>query len=146
MNTQHTKTRRRIILLALGLAAMDITKIPAATPVPENVDWVLIELNGKAPVGGDAATLKLNANEKVVSGSTSVNGYGGKYELKDGALKFDSLMTSLRASVDSGSMELEREFLDMLKQVTGWRLAGGKLELLQCEKIVARFAEKALAK
>lgn len=150
MNTQHTQSRRSILFGALGLMSLAVSKITAATPVPENVEWVLAEINGKAveaPAKGGQreATLKLDPAGKQASGVSVVNHYGGEYELKDNTLKFGPMITT-RMGGSPEAMAAERDFHSMLESVTGWRITDGKLELLAGDKIVARFTEKAEAK
>lgn len=148
MKTQPSQSRRRILFWILGLLAFSIPQIPAATPVPENVEWVLVELNGKAyeaPAGrkGSGATLKLDASKVSANGVSFVNRYGGKYELKDNTLKFGQMMTTRMASTDPELNRAEHDFHAMLKDVTGWRITEGKLELLAGDKVVMKFSEKA---
>ncbi len=151
MNTQHTRSRRRILLGALGLLILAVPNIPAATPVPFNVDWVLAEMNGKAVealTGGKTwhATLKLDGEKKRASGVSFVNRYSGTYEMKDSALTFGRMITTRMASTNTEANKAEQDFHAMLKDVNGWRLTDGKLELLAIDKVVARFTEKAEAK
>lgn len=67
--TKHGLFRRHVLLGFLGLTALGIHKIPAATPLPENAEWVLVEMNGKAVEAlakeGGEATLKLDAAKKA---------------------------------------------------------------------------------
>lgn len=149
MNTQHTKSHCRILLGLLCLMALPFTKIFAADPGPENVEWSLVEINGQAeqaPAGARSrgATLKLDAAKAHASGVAFVNRYGGKYELKENALKFGPMMSTKMAGPPE-AMKSEQDYHAMLKDVTGWRIADGKLELLSGEKVVARFSEKAKA-
>lgn len=141
----------RILLLALGLVVLGISKVSAATPAPENVEWLLIELNGqavKAPDGGKwkGATLKLDTKEKLAHGVSFVNLYSSRYDLKDSTLKFGIGKMTAIGSRNRDEMRAEEEYHAMLNGVTGWRITEGKLELLSVDKIVARFTEKAEAK
>ncbi len=146
MNTKHTLSRRCIITGALGLVALCVPKISAAAPTLENVEWVLIEMSGKAleaPVKWktNGATLKLDAKEKSAHGVSFVNQYSAGYELKDNTLKFSNGGMTLIGG-DRNKLRLETEYHHMLSSVSGWRITDGKLELLAAEKVVARFTEK----
>ena len=90
------------------------------------------------------ATLKLDAAKMQASGVSFVNHFSGKYELKDKTLKFGPMM-STRMAGPPEAMDAERDYLTMLKDVTGWRITDGKLELVVGDKIVARLSEKAAA-
>ncbi len=149
MNSKYNWSRRHVLLGTLALLSLGITGIRAATPVPENVEWVLVEINGKAveaPAGGEMkdATLKLDAAKMQASGVSFVNHYGAKYELNDSKLKFGPMMCT-RMAGPPDAMDAERDYLAMLEGVNGWRIADGKLELIQGEKVVARFTERAAA-
>ncbi len=131
----------------LALLGLGITSIHAATAAPENVEWVLVEIHGKpveAPAGGkmNGATLKLDAAKMQASGVSFVNHYGGKYELKVNKLKFGPMMCT-RMAGPPAAMDAERDYLAMLEGVNGWRIADGKLELVQGDEVVARFTERA---
>ncbi len=147
MNTKHTRSHRCILLGVLGLVALCVPKISAAAPVLENVEWVLIELNGKAVKAPEkwktrGATLKLDAKEKRAHGVSFVNQYGARYDLKDNTLRFAGGMMTAMGGSNREEVQAETDYHDMLKGVSGWRITDGKLELLAAEKVVARFAEK----
>ena len=149
INSKYILSRRHIFLGTLALFGLGITGIHAATPGPENVEWALVEINGKAveaPAGGKmrGATLKLDAAKMQASGVSFVNHFSGKYELKDNTLKFGPMM-STRMAGPPEAMDAERDYLTMLKDVTGWRITDGKLELVVGDKIVARLSEKPAA-
>jgi heat shock protein HslJ len=62
----------------------------------------------------------------------------GRYELKGDRLSLDSVVTTLMACTEG--METEKAFLDALGRVSGWRIAGQQLELVDgARNVVARF-------
>jgi heat shock protein HslJ len=66
---------------------------------------------------------------------------GGSYELKEERLSIDSITTTLMAC-DEG-MDTEKVFLEALREVSGWRIDGQQLDLLdESGKLIARFAAR----
>jgi heat shock protein HslJ len=60
-------------------------------------------------------------------GSGGCNRLVGSYELNDEQLTFSQMAGSMMACLES--METEKAFLDVLKQVKRWKIRGQRLEL-----------------
>lgn len=109
--------------------------------------WVLTVLNGKpvaaTPHNQREASLVLHSRDQRVSGSSGCNRIVGSYRLNGGELTFAPLAGSMKACADG--MDAEREFLETLPRVTGWRIAGVHLELMDAGGgVVARFESRPL--
>lgn len=70
----------------------------------------------------------LEAEESRLSGFTGCNRMSGEYVLSGSELKFDRMISTKMACVET--MELERDFLNAMQATAGWRMAEGRLELL----------------
>lgn len=70
----------------------------------------------------------LDAKENRISGFTGCNRMSGEYVLSGSELKFDRMISTKMACVET--MELERDFLNAMEATVGWRMAEGRLELL----------------
>ena len=112
----------------------------------ENTYWKLTRL-GDAPVAVAPQQrephLILNSATQRVGGSGGCNRLGGGYEVKGDRLSLDSVVTTLMACPEG--MEVEKAFLDVLGRVSGWRIAGQQLELVDgTGKVIARFEARHL--
>ncbi len=116
---------------------------PAAVPL-ENTRWKLTHL-GDAPVIASRQQepyLILNPATRGVGGSGGCNHLGGSYELKGSRLSLGEVISTLMACQEG--METESAFLEALRRVKSWRIAGQELELLNASgKVVARFEAQA---
>ena len=113
---------------------------PGATESLENTYWKLVELGG-APVTVVPQAephLILNSLTGQVGGSGGCNRLSGGYELNGDRLRLDRIVTTMMACEEG--METEQMFLNELGRVSGWRIAGQQLELLDdAGEVVARF-------
>jgi heat shock protein HslJ len=97
---------------------------------------------GDAPVGVASQRkepyLNLNSESRRVSGSGGCHQLTGSYELSGGHLTFGQLVGTMMACPEA--METEKAFLQALKHVKTWKIAGEQLELFdEVENLVARF-------
>ena len=121
---------KQIIILVLALLALAACGQQPGSPSSEIIgpEGRLVELNGSAPIGDRAPTLKLEADS--AGGTTGCNSYGGSYRLQDGQLTFTEIFATEMACLEpAGIMEQEPAFLQALGQVSGYTLSGDRLEL-----------------
>ena len=134
--------------LALLAAVVAIACQPQAAPVdrsqsPVGVEWTLVELEGQpsAPgAGGRSPTLLLSSEGSRISGFAGCNRMMGSYELEGDSIRFTAIGTT-KMACDAG-MDLEQRYAAALGTVSGYRIAGGRLELLRDTTVVARFEAK----
>jgi heat shock protein HslJ len=112
----------------------------------ENTYWKLTRL-GDVPVAVAPRQrephLIFSSETQRVGGSGGCNQLGGSYQLKGNRLSLDSLVTTLMACAEG--METEKAFLDALRRVSGWRIAGQQLELVDgAGNVIARFEARDL--
>ncbi|HKE44266.1 MAG TPA: META domain-containing protein [Steroidobacteraceae bacterium] len=95
----------------------------------ENVQWTLVQLEGKAIERGSrgAPTLTLSSKDKRLSGFAGCNRMIGSYELEGDAIKFSGVATTRMACID---VTPEESLLRTLGYVTRWKVSGSTLELL----------------
>jgi heat shock protein HslJ len=104
----------------------------------ENTDWKLVELDGKpvaAPSGQREPHLRLNSEEKTLTGFGGCNSMRGAYQLDGDRLKFTQIASTRRFCSDSP----EGAFFKALNATDSFRLSGDKLELLGGGKSLAKF-------
>ncbi len=108
----------------------------------EGPRWKLVELNGKAAVEGEhwpvAGITFVRGQGRSIAAKTGVNSLGGTYTLAGDRLSIaPGVMTEMAGPPPL--MEQEKAFIAALQRVKSYRIAGGALELLDGETVLARF-------
>jgi len=123
---------------------------PAGTPAPkptgppslENTYWKLIDLGGVTIVPGDRKRepyLIFRSVQHHVAGTSGCNRLFGSYELgADQSLRLKMGGMTMMACSDA-LMTQEKNLLDALGAVNGYRLDGDKLELRKGDQVLARL-------
>jgi putative lipoprotein len=114
-------------------------------PALQDQPWALQTLGGKPTAGGAGGQpldIELLAEDMRVGGFSGCNRYSGSYSLtgdaeQGSALTFGSMAGTMMACAEGG--ELERAYLQMLEQVSAYRLQGDTLSLLAGAEVVATF-------
>jgi putative lipoprotein len=110
-----------------------------ATIALENTYWELTQLGG-APVSGtqNEPHLLLNSETRRVTGSGGCNRLTGGYQVNGDRLRLTQTVGTMMACMKG--METEQAFLKALGQVSGWRITGQHLELLDSSgSVLAHF-------
>jgi heat shock protein HslJ len=103
--------------------------------------WTLTMLEGAdvPPPAADRRQPSLTfGTEGRITGFTGVNRFSGAFTLDGQNLKFSNI-TITRMAGPPEAMTVEQKLMNALRATTGWRQAGGKLELLAGDRVVARF-------
>jgi heat shock protein HslJ len=113
----------------------------AATESLENTYWKLMHL-GDAPVTVASRQaephLIINSLTRRAGGSGGCNRFGGSYELNGDRLSLGPMAATMMACAEGTGTE--KAFLEALGRVSGWRITGQQLELLDAAgKVVAPF-------
>jgi heat shock protein HslJ len=106
------------------------------TPGPENplaaTRWALVsvgEPGAETPVlQGTEITLEFEEAGQA-GGSGGCNSYGAEYEIQDGKLSFDQIVTTEMACLDEGVMEQEQRYYQALQAAGEFELAGDQLKI-----------------
>ena len=127
-------------LLAGLLASCE--RIRRVSPAPLlGATGTLVELEGQSAGGGQAsrpATLMLDVNTTRASGFAGCNQFGGSYALQPPSLQFSGLVNTRMACPGDGDV-LERRYLAALVATRSYRLEGKVLQLLNGQRVLARF-------
>ena len=114
-------------------------------PALQDQPWALQTLGGKPAAGGAGGKpldIELLAADMRVGGFSGCNRYSGSYSLageaeQGSALTFGPMAGTMMACAEGA--ELERAYLQMLGQVTAYRLQGDTLSLLAGAEVVATY-------
>src|ERR687896_2220569 len=121
--------KRSIAMLALlTIPACAITSRDATMDLP-GTSWVLVDIDGAAPVGETPLSLTFD-EQGGVNGSTGCNRFSGEVTIDGPALTFGPLATTRMACLDPAQGEQETAFLGALESVSGYTIDGqGRLVL-----------------
>ncbi len=109
---------------------LDDTDKPPGTGTPLNgTKWALASLEGEGLLKG--TTISLDFAGERLTGSAGCNNYGGRYTATGGGhlTTTDVASTAKLCWAPEGILEQERRYLDILRNVTNFRLDGGRLWL-----------------
>ena len=104
---------------------------PAVQATLENRKWMLETIAGR-PVGkeGKEAFIAFDPEKKSAGGNTGCNVFGGSYTVKkENKLKITETISTMRACVEDDRMQIERGFLDGLRDADRYEIRGDKLYL-----------------
>jgi putative lipoprotein len=105
--------------------------------------WVLAEVNGTPALPGEGKAAHFILHKKgSLTGSTGCNNLAGTYIASEGALQFTPGAMTMKACTPAVSQQ-EQAFLGALKATTKYKIDGGTLELLNGEKVLAKFQAEA---
>jgi putative lipoprotein len=132
-----------------GMPAASPTVKPSAstsaTPAPSlsSGSWSLLTLDGaklSLPAGAKAPSLRFDAAEKRVSGTTGCNVIVGSYDANGESLKFSPLATT-RMACAAPLDGIESRFLHALEKTNTYRIGldASEMELLDGETLLATF-------
>ena len=125
-----------ITVMALAVLLVGCGSSPAEGPSLEGTKWVLVTLGGEALLPDTAPSAEFSADQ--ISGSAGCNTYFGTYEASGDELSIGAVaVTEMWCMEPEGVMDQEQAFLAALGSVTGYRLAGERLELLDSTGDVA---------
>lgn len=140
---------RRLLLLALGLVTVigcggdDGGGTPAPPGEFEGVPWI-VTAGLSAPSWEQFAPSATFSNGKV-SGSAGCNQFNASYEVDGDKLELGDISSSLMACPPLAD-PVEREYLEALRAVDGWRMENGELVLVDEDgNDLLRFGEPSLS-
>jgi heat shock protein HslJ len=97
----------------------------------ENTYWRLKTLDdqpAESPLGARAIHFVLHREGSRMSGFSGCNEIAGVYRLESNRITFDDISATLMAC--TSGMEIERQLQEMFSNVTGWKISGETLQLI----------------
>jgi len=107
----------------------------------ENTYWKLVAIGDARALSGTGAreaSFTLHAADRRLSGSTGCNRLVGTYDLGHGTLKLVPGGTTMMACA-MDLMQQESDFVAALTMATRYRVSGDSMELLNADRVLARF-------
>ena len=129
-----------ILVLALAACTMQPAADEADTAFRDR-DWQLAWVEGfdTMPSGVATPTIRFGSDGSV-SAKTGCNSAGASYKAEGDRLTLDAIFSTKRACLDPNGNALEAAYLGALEKTRAYRIANGKLELLDAgNTVVARF-------
>jgi heat shock protein HslJ len=112
-----------------------------AAPALMGTQWTLRTLRGQPAMPGNRGkrlTLRL-ADDGVASGFAGCNQFSARFSNTDSRLKLKPVVATKMAC--PRGMTIERDYLDVLNAVEGWRRNGATLELVAGDEVLAIYDE-----
>ena len=138
MKTHAARCFGLLLCGILGAGILTTSCTTASQPVKEaspmtllDTPWRLTQLGDEVidnPPGEKAVNFLLQPSSTRLVGFSGCNRMFGQYALEGASLKFDEI-GGTRMFCEA-SMTLEQKFLAMFGQVTGWKIEGATLHLL----------------
>jgi heat shock protein HslJ len=102
-----------------------------------NTRWKMVELNGKPVVTAEkdlVMTLRPEGNK--IDGFAGCNGFFGQYTIDKNVIKAGELVST---RMMCPQIEVENQFMNILRSNPEYRIKGDTLELLSAGKVAAKF-------
>ena len=102
--------------------------------------WMLSGINGNAVnLTKNAPFLNFDANKGTAGGHSGCNSFGGDYEVTGSSIKFGDMIQTMMACGFEGRMEVERGFLEGLRNADRYEIRGDRLIFYQGDREILVF-------
>jgi len=127
------------VLGFVGTALSGCEAIESAQPNPlDGTSWLLVSLEGRAPIPGIEITAVFEAGS--VRGSSGCNNFGASYRIDGDKIEIREIESTLMACiVPEGAMSQEQEFVTLLSASERYQIADGQLQLMRSEQVLLAF-------
>jgi len=146
-------SRNRLRLYDRNLLLMEFEPITVPRPEPddggdpgagkvglEDRKWYLTSIaSSPIPKVHEDAFINFHIAEGSAGGDTSCNVFGGNFETKGDKFSFTQGISTMRACIEDERMNIERHFLDGLRQANRYAISGDRLMLYRDRKLLLTF-------
>jgi len=102
--------------------------------------WFLESIaNRKTLVAITGVFVNFIAEKGTAGGDTGCNVFGGSYTTGKSSIRITDIMSTMRACEEDGKMQLEREFLDGLRNATRYDISDNHLHLYRKNALLLTF-------
>ena len=107
----------------------------------EDRKWILESVKGASiPKVGQEAFIVFEPVKGSAGGDTSCNSYGANYKANGDKISITQIISSMRACIEDERMNIEREFLDGLRNADRFEIKADELMLYRHRKLLLTFA------
>jgi heat shock protein HslJ len=130
-NTLELTKGRRVVMRFTDKQA------PIRSSGLEEKKWVL-ESIGSTPVSkiGRTAFLVFDKVKASAGGNSSCNIFGGSYSSEADTLKITDVISTMRACIEDERMDIERQFLDALRETNRYKIRNSELMLYRDDRLL----------
>lgn len=146
-------SRNRLRLYDRNLLLMEFEPIIVPEPGPdeelkpvadqiglENRRWYLQSIAGSPiPKVQEDAFISFHPDKGSAGGDTSCNAFGGNFEADGDKFSFTQGISTMRACIEDERMNIERQFLDGLREANRYEIHGNTLTLYHNRKLLLTF-------
>lgn len=110
----------------------------------ENRKWVLESIkNRRLPKVEITPFISFDKSKMSAGGNTGCNVFGGNYSVTRDRVAITNVISTMRACIEGGEMNVEREFKNALENANRFEIAGGKLNLYRNKVLLLTFRAEA---
>jgi heat shock protein HslJ len=135
-NTLELMIQRRVVL-RFEAPVKQKPEEPGEAVQLHDKKWMLESIgNTPVPKIGRNAFLVFDNAKASAGGNSRCNAFGGSYSATDGTLKITEIISTMRACIEDERMDVERGFLDGLRETNRFKIRDGKLMLYRNERLL----------
>lgn len=102
--------------------------------------WVVEVMNGNQVEALETQPfISFDAAKKRVSGNSGCNPFSGKYASSKNSIRIFDLIMTMRACVKGNQMQIQGEFMEILRLADRFEITERKLRLYQKEKLLGEL-------
>jgi len=106
----------------------------------EDRKWILESIaDAPIPKVQEDAFINFNPEKGSAGGNTSCNAFGGSYSTEGNKVRIFEIISTMRACIEDERMNIERAFLDGLRETDRYEIRGDKLMLYRRDKLLLTF-------
>jgi len=106
----------------------------------EDKKWILESIkNRKTLVAVSGAFVSFDKEKGSSGGNSGCNVFGGEYTATKTTLKITEIIATLRACIEDNKMDVEREFLDGLRETNRYEIKNNRLFLYRGKALLLTF-------
>ena len=129
------------VLIGCKNSKSDVSSSDPGKPALKGITWILVKLNGSAPMKGKTATIRFRDNK--ASGSGSCNSYSGKYDLSGKKIKLKRIIITSMACSPRSVLKQEDRFMKALGTVDEYLISNRQLILRNKKGVELVFRPRA---
>lgn len=138
-NSLDLYDRNRVVARLIAQAKQSPDDQPSRVGLDDR-KWVLEAIRGVVvSKAGRTAFVAFDDNKKSAGGNSSCNVFGGSYSTNGDSLRITDVISTMRACVEDERMQIERDFLEGLRQANRYEIFGGKLMLYRNRQLLLTF-------